>query len=87
MQANERNTEHSGPSKGTWVLIGFLAVAGYFVLSEHRAHFIAWLPYLLLAACPLMHLFHGHGHHGGRSSEGNGKGAPRPAIDQSHHQH
>jgi hypothetical protein len=45
-------------------LIGFLAIALYFILSEHRAHFINFLPYVLLAACPLMHLFHGHGGHG-----------------------
>jgi hypothetical protein len=49
------------------VLIGFLAVAAYFLFSEHRAHFISYLPFLLLAACPLMHLFHGHGH-GGHSA-------------------
>jgi hypothetical protein len=30
------------------------------------------LPYLLLLACPLMHLFHGHGHHrhGGADKSG-----------------
>lgn len=43
------------------------AVAAYFLLTEHRAHFFGALPYLLLLACPLMHLFmhHGHGSHGG----------------------
>lgn len=42
------------------------AVAGYFLLTEHLAHTMGVLPYLLLAACPLMHLFmhHGHGEHG-----------------------
>jgi hypothetical protein len=30
------------------------------------------LPYLLILACPLMHLFHhGHGHHGGSAPEPN----------------
>ncbi len=54
---------HQGRSR--WVFIGFALVAGYFLFTEHRAHVIAVLPYLLLAACPLMHLFmhHGHGHH------------------------
>ncbi|WP_439013825.1 DUF2933 domain-containing protein [Ralstonia holmesii] len=32
-----------------------------------------FLPFLLLASCPLMHLFmhggHGHGHHHGRQQE------------------
>ena len=47
-------------------LLVFGAVAAYFLLSEHRAHFIGALPYLLLLACPIMHLFmhHGHGGHG-----------------------
>lgn len=49
------------------VLIGFLAVAGFFLITEHTAHVFGALPYLLLAACPLMHVFmhHGHGGHGG----------------------
>jgi hypothetical protein len=52
--------QHSSRSK--WVLIGFLIVAAFFLWSEHRAHFLGVLPYLLVLACPLMHLFH-HGHH------------------------
>lgn len=48
----------------TWVLIGFLVVAGFFLLAEHRAHLFGTLPYLLFLACPLMHLFHHHGGHG-----------------------
>jgi hypothetical protein len=42
------------------------AIAGYFLLKEHTAHVVGFLPFLLLAACPLMHLFmhHGHGHGG-----------------------
>ncbi|TRZ99044.1 MAG: DUF2933 domain-containing protein [Rhodocyclaceae bacterium] len=47
-----------------WLVLG--AAAAYFLLTEHLAHSVAVLPYLLLAACPLMHLFmhHGHGGHG-----------------------
>ncbi len=47
------------------VLCGFLIVAGFFLITEHTAHVFGALPYLLLAVCPLMHLFmhHGHGHH------------------------
>ena len=42
------------------------AIAAYFLLAEHRAHVFAALPFLLLLACPLMHVFmhHGHGGHG-----------------------
>jgi hypothetical protein len=56
-------------SRSGLVLVGFLAVAGYFLWTEHEAHLMAvipYLPFLLLLACPLMHLFmhHGHGGHG-----------------------
>lgn len=44
------------------IVIG--AVAGYFLLTEHRAHFFGTLPFLLLLACPLMHVFMHHGHGG-----------------------
>ena len=45
----------------------FGAVAGYFLLSEHRVRFFGALPFLLLLACPLMHMLmhRGHGGHGG----------------------
>jgi hypothetical protein len=45
------------------VTLGFLAVAGYFLITEHAAHIIPFLPWLLLAACPLMHPFMHHGSH------------------------
>jgi hypothetical protein len=45
---------------------GFLVVAGFFLTTEHRAHLFGFLPFLLLLACPLLHLFAhgGHGSHG-----------------------
>jgi hypothetical protein len=46
------------------VLLGFLAVATFYLLTEHTAHVFGVLPYLLLLACPLMHLFMHHGHGG-----------------------
>lgn len=51
-------------TRGAVVLLGFLAIAGYFLWTEHRAHFIAFLPYALLLLCPLMHVFMHHGHEG-----------------------
>lgn len=46
-------------------LLVMAAVAGVFLLSEHRAHFLGALPFLLVLACPLMHVFmhRGHGRH------------------------
>jgi hypothetical protein len=49
------------------VFIGFLAVSAFFLIGEHRAHVLGWLPFLLVLVCPLMHLFHGHGGHHERS--------------------
>ncbi|MBI3596442.1 MAG: DUF2933 domain-containing protein [Nitrospirae bacterium] len=49
-------------SRGGLVLLGFLAIAVFFLFTEHRAHLFGALPYLLLA-CILLHLF-GHGGHG-----------------------
>jgi hypothetical protein len=53
-----------GGNVGRWVFLGFALVAGYFLFTEHRAHLFGIMPYLLILACPLMHLFHKHGDHG-----------------------
>lgn len=64
----EQHDQHG--KRSHWVFIGFVLVAGFFLFTEHRAHVLGALPYLLLLACPLMHLFmhHGHGHHHGNPS-------------------
>lgn len=51
-------------------LVLFGAVAAFFLIAEHRAHALGFLPYLLLLACPLLHLFmhRGHGGHAGHSA-------------------
>jgi hypothetical protein len=59
------------PEKGTsiWYKVGLwgaLAIMGYFLITEHRAHVIQFLPFALLLACPFMHMFM-HGGHGGHS--------------------
>ena len=53
-------------SRGNIVLLGFLAIAGYFLVTEHWAHVVPFLPWLFLLACPLMHVFMHGGHGGGR---------------------
>ncbi|HET9700693.1 MAG TPA: DUF2933 domain-containing protein [Burkholderiales bacterium] len=69
---HESRGNDGSSAAGKWILIGFLAIAGFFLIVEHRAHLYGWLPYLLLLACPLMHLLHGHGgrgsHRGHRSA-------------------
>ena len=75
----------------------FAIVAGFFLLAEHRAHVLPYLPWLFLAACPLMHMFmhHGHGRHHhappGESAEqsnkieGAGHGSPGATERSSGH--
>ncbi len=80
---NHDHSSHDPEPKGFWssrYAIGWLvlgAVAGYFLLTEHRAHFFGALPYLLLLACLLMHVFmhSGHGGHGG--GHGGHHGSPQ----------
>lgn len=44
--------------------------ASIYLYLVHRDHVLALLPFLFLAACPLMHMFmhRGHGHSHGRGA-------------------
>ena len=82
---NHDHSQHDSEPKGFWGsrysigLIVFGAVAAYFLLTEHRAHFFGALPFLILLACPLMHVFmhHGHGGHGGQPDP-DASASPKP---------
>jgi hypothetical protein len=58
----------AGPRPGFWTtrngmaLLTLLAAGAFYLLAEHRAHAWGVLPYLLILACPLMHLFMHRGH-------------------------
>jgi len=60
-------------SRGGMALVVFGAIAAYFLFAEHRAHVFSGMAYLLLLACPLVHLF-GHGGHGGHGGRGHASG-------------
>ncbi|TIS89713.1 MAG: DUF2933 domain-containing protein [Mesorhizobium sp.] len=70
---NHSNQEHPQgsflTSRAGLVLLGFLVIGGFLLFTEHRAHVLGALFYLLPFACIFMHLFmhggHGHGGHGG----------------------
>ena len=69
-------------SRAGIALIVFLAIAAFFLLTEHTAHTFGYLPYALLLLCPLMHLFMHRGHGGehapgGRDAESDVQGGPR----------
>lgn len=52
-------------ARALWIAVAMTALLGaVFLLHEHLGHVAGYWPYLLLLACPLMHLFHGHGGHG-----------------------
>ena len=74
---HSHNERQGNESRSLWrlrtglTLLGFLAIAGFFLLTEHRAHALGILPFALLLLCPLLHLF-GHGGHGGESRKGGG---------------
>lgn len=70
--SQERLTPSFWASPAGWVALGFIGVAGYFLVTEHAAHLFSILPWLLILACPLMHLFMHHGGHGGHGSGGQG---------------
>ena len=43
----------------------FLIGGGYYLWTQHQAHVLQYAPLALFLLCPLMHLFGGHGRHGG----------------------
>ena len=81
---------HDGQARQGWRIpywLGacvFLAVAGFLLWEEHRAHLLGVLPYVLLLLCPVVHLFmhrghggHGHHHHNAQRSAGPRRGDGR----------
>ena len=75
-----------GRRAASWVFYGFLAIGAFFLFAEHRAHLLGWLPFLLLALCPLMHFFHGgHGGHG--DGDSGSDASTRSSSGQPTHKH
>lgn len=74
---NTSHSEHRSPSSrpnglGRPLKIALLMLAligGFYLLREHWSHVAGNWIYLLLLACPLMHLFHGHGGHHGQDRQ------------------
>lgn len=51
-----------------WLVIPAVIGLGLLLLTDHRQHVLDFLPFLILLACPLMHIFMhegwGMGQHG-----------------------
>jgi hypothetical protein len=85
MQKNRDSARSSSISfRAKLALIGFVAVAGFFLLTEHRAHLFGILPYVLLLLCPLLHLFM-HGRHGGHGRHGVGHSGATEKTEKHEH--
>ena len=75
------HTAHTQPTRARgrlqlgsrFVLFAFLAIAGFYLLTEHTAHVFGILPYLLVFVCPILHFLHGgHGGHGSQHRQEKG---------------
>ena len=61
MQSNSTDTGFWRSVPGV-AAIAFIVGVLYFLLTEHRAHFVQALPWLIFLLCPLMHVFMHRGH-------------------------
>jgi len=71
--------QHARPSflKTPFGVVSTIAAVGasVYLWVAHKDHVLALLPFALLAACPLMHVFMHRGHgHGGHSQGAGGDG-------------
>jgi hypothetical protein len=69
---------HKPENKRSWwlsrdgiIALIFIGFIGFYLMTEHQAHFYQALPWLILLACPFMHFFmhHGHGHNHGDDND------------------
>jgi len=73
--------ESAKPARALWIAAAMTALIGaFFLLREHWGHVASYWPYLLLLACPVMHLFHGHGGRGHHA--GHGTGTKRSTVGE-----
>ena len=63
-------------SRAGIALLVLLAIAGVLLFTEHRAHVFGVGLFVLLLACPLLHVFM-HGGHEGHSGNGDPSGSQR----------
>jgi DUF2933 family protein len=80
-QHHAENAHHSSLQDWLWSRAGIVtlvavAILGFLVYTGHTVHLLGFVPYLLLLACPLMHLFMhgghgGHHHHEDKEDKGN----------------
>lgn len=80
-QNDTRDKRNGTSSRWFVVLVLFLAIGAFFLLSEHRAHAFYLLAWLLLLTCPVLH-FWMHGSH-----RSHGEQDTRASREPGTHQH
>ncbi len=78
MPEETRRDESAWRPRVKVIFLVFALIGAFFLIAEHRAHVLPWLPWLFLAACPLMHMFMHHGHRGHHPHGGRGDSDGRP---------
>jgi len=72
---------------GTLAIVAFGAILLFFLVAEHRAHLVGWLPLVLvLLLCLVLHRFM-HGGHGGHGGAQDGAGTAGRGGDGGPAQH
>ena len=80
--ATRETTGLSRPLKTALLMVAL--VGGFYLLREHWNHLAGNWVYLLLLACPLMHVFMHRGHHGHQHGDAPETKQPPPRSgDQS----
>jgi Protein of unknown function (DUF2933) len=88
---HDEQDKHSGNGK-SWlfsrtglVTICALAILGFLIYEGHGAHLLGFAPYLLILACPLMHIFMHHGGHGDHHHHDQKDGGSEGANENKKH--
>ncbi len=95
--SHHENTESN--NGGSWLFsrtgiatLVVVSVLGFLIYEGHGAHLLGYAPFLLILACPLMHIFMhgghgGHGGHGSRRDEEEETRAPENQEKNKEHSH
>ena len=73
----------AGATRIALATVVFILAIGFLLFTENRAHVIAFLPWLIILAWPLMHVFMhgGHGHHHGSARHAGHHGS-EPSVPE-----
>ena len=67
--SHDHNNESWLFSRTGIATVAVVSVLGFLIYTGHSAHLLGLAPYLLILACPLMHIFMHGGHHHGNESD------------------